>query len=111
MMPVRSNMLPVSCGPPRAIVVGSSPVATRQRIVPVLRSYALSVEYGGPGAARGTGARAGGVGRPGGWGWVPAVPAIGAELRRAGYRVDGRRSRGATGGDDGAGWERRRRGG
>ena len=38
---------PVFDGPPRAIVVGSSPIGTCHLIVPVLRSYAVSVVYGG----------------------------------------------------------------
>src|SRR5262245_66307988 len=46
-IPLRAPSPPVLDGPPRAIVCRSSPIGTCHLIVPVLRSYAVSVVYGG----------------------------------------------------------------
>src|SRR5262249_5656840 len=47
MMPFRIIGEPVLVGPPAATVAGSSPTGVCHLIVPLLRSYATSVGYGG----------------------------------------------------------------
>src|SRR6187401_1330540 len=47
MMPLRNIGDPVLVGPPLAMVVGSSPTGSCHMIVPLFRSYAVRVAYGG----------------------------------------------------------------
>src|SRR5262245_46925661 len=77
-IPSRAPRPPVFDGPPRAIVCRSSPSGTCHLIVPVLRSYAVSVVYGGLVADAMTPYsvtyRLDGVAMPSGQGVLPPVP-------------------------------------
>src|SRR6266511_4528463 len=71
-IPLRAPRPPVLGGPPRASVPRSSPSGTCHLIVPVFRSYAVSVVYGGLVADAITPYsvtyRTGGTGTPSGYG-------------------------------------------
>src|ERR671937_2927853 len=77
-IPLRAPRLPVFGGPPRASVCKSSPSGTCHLIVPVFRSYAVSVVYGGLVADAMTPYsvtyRLDGVATPSGQGVLPPVP-------------------------------------
>src|SRR5438093_11214127 len=79
-IPLRAPRPPVLGGPPRAMVCRSSPIGTCHLIVPVLRSYAVSVVYGGLVADAMTPYsvtyRLVGAATPSGHGVLPPVPPI-----------------------------------